>query len=139
MMLKMLCLYLSIIFLVFAMILLANFIAVAIRGQMKQIGILSSMGANFKQLVKVYYGSSICMCSIIYLLSLAFVGMLVKVVNIYLKGGFGLLFNLISFNPIMPLLLLVIIFMATVLGSFIPLLNLRKYAPVDIIDRGQIK
>ena len=139
MMLKMLCLYLSIIFLVFAMILLANFIAVAIRGQMKQIGVLSSMGANFKQLVKVYYGSSICMCSIIYLLSLAFVGMLVKVVNIYLKGGFGLLFNLISFNPIMPLLLLVIIFMATVFGSFIPLLNLRKYAPVDIIDRGQIK
>ncbi len=139
MLLKMLCLYLSIIFLVFAMILLMNFIAVSIRSQMKQIGILSAMGANFKQLIKVYYGSVVGLCSIVYLISLTLVGVFVSLINSYLKSGFDILFNLLSFNPLIVVLLIVFVFLAAFLGSFIPILNLKRYAPMDIINKGQIK
>ena len=138
-MLKTLCLYVSIVFLVFAVILLINFIAVSIRGQMKQIGILSSLGSNFKQMIKIYYINTICLYGLVYLISLLFVGVLVGVVNSYLKGGFGLLFNLISFSPIIGILLIISILAASVLGNFFPLLNLKKYTPVDIINEGQIK
>ena len=138
-MLKTLCLYVSIVFLVFAVILLINFIAVSIRGQMKQIGILSSLGSNFKQMIKIYYTNTICLCGLVYLISLLFVGVLVCVVNNYLKGGFGLLFNLISFSPIIGILLIISILVASVLGNFFPLFNLKKYTPIDIINEGQIK
>ena len=139
MMLKMLCLYLSIIFLVFALILLVSFIAISIRGQIKQIGVLSSIGVDFKQISKIYYGSSVGLCGIVCLLSFILVGVLVKVINSYLKSGFGLLFNLLSFNPIIVFFLMLFTFMAAIFGSFIPLLKLRKWTPVDIINVGQVK
>ena len=139
MMLKMLCLYLSIIFLVFAMILLVNFIAVSIRGQMRQIGILSSIGADFKQLIKIYCGSTLVLCGVVYLLSVAFVGVFVNEINGYLKSGFRLLFDLVSFNPLVILLLIVFAIISAVLGGLIPLLNLRRYAPKDIVNKGEIK
>lgn len=73
------------------------------------------------------------------MLSVAFVGVFVNEINGYLKSGFRLLFDLVSFNPLVILLLIVFAIISAVLGGLIPLLNLRRYAPKDIVNKGEIK
>ena len=132
-------LYISVIFFIFSMILLINFIGISIRGQMKQIGILSSLGTNFKELLKIYCGSMICFSGIVYFLSTIFVGVSVKLINILLKNEYNIGYKAILYNPNVVFLLIIVILISTILGSIIPLLSFRKYTPIDIINKGQIK
>ena len=138
--LKNLCLYLSIIFLFFALLLLSNFIFTSMRRQMKQIGILSALGANFKDLGKVYGSAIAVMCSVIASISLIIQICSVKWLNIYLRYETrSLLFDLIPFSFLATLLLLVIIVVIAFAGCFIPLIRLRKIDPTKIINKGQVK
>ena len=138
--LKNLCLYLSIIFLFFALLLLSNFIFTSMRRQMKQIGILSALGASFKDLGKVYGSAIAVMCSVIASISLIIQICSVKWLNIYLRYETrDLLFDIIPFSFLATLLLLVIIVVIAFAGCFIPLIRLRKIDPTKIINKGQVK
>ena len=138
--LKNLCLYLSIIFLFFALLLLSNFIFTSMRRQMKQIGILSALGASFKDLSKVYGSAIAVMCSVIASISLIIQICSVKWLNIYLRyEARNLLFDIIPFSFLATLLLLVIIVVIAFAGCFIPLIRLRKIDPTKIINKGQVK
>ena len=138
--LKNLCLYLSIIFLFFALLLLSNFIFTSMRRQMKQIGILSALGASFKDLSKVYGSAIAVMCSVIASISLIIQICSVKWLNLYLRYDVkSLLFDLIPFSFLATLLLFVIIAAIATAGCFIPLIRLRKIDPTKIINKGQVK
>ena len=138
--LKNLCLYLSIIFLFFALLLLSNFIFTSMRRQMNQIGILSALGASFKDLGKVYGSAIAVMCSVIASISLIIQICSVKWLNIYLRYETrNLLFDIIPFSFLATLLLLVIIVVIAFAGCFIPLIRLRKIDPTKIINKGQVK
>ena len=138
--LKNLCLYLSIIFLFFALLLLSNFIFTSMRRQMKQIGILSALGASFKDLGKVYGSAIAVMCSVVASFSLIIQICSVKWLNLYLRYDVkNLLFDLIPFSFFATLLLLVIIVVIAFAGCFIPLIRLRKIDPTKIINKGQVK
>ena len=135
-----LCLYLSIIFLFFALLLLSNFIFTSMRRQMKQIGILSALGASFKDLSKVYGSAIAVMCSVIASISLIIQICSVKWLNIYLRNDIrDLYFDLIPFSIVATSLLLVIIVTVAIAGCFIPLIRLRKIDPTKIINKGQVK
>lgn len=138
--LKMLCVYLSILFLFFALLLLSNFIFTSMRRQMKQIGILSALGAGFKDLSKVYGSAIAVMCSVVASISLIVQICLVKWLNVYLRNDIrDLYFDLIPFSIVATSLLLVIIVTVAIAGCFIPLIRLRKIDPTKIINKGQVK
>ena len=138
--LKMLCVYLSILFLFFALLLLSNFIFASMRRQMKQIGILSALGAGFKDLGKVYGSAIAVMCSVVASFSLIIQICSVKWLNTYLRNDIrDLYFDLIPFNFLTTLLLLVVIAAIAIAGCFIPLIRLRKIDPTKIINKGQVK
>ena len=139
-MMKMLALYLSIIFLFFAILLLSNFIFTSMRRQMKQIGILSALGAGFKELCIVYGSAIVAMCSVI--AGITLVGQIFGVdwFNAFLRTqSRGLTFDLVSFS--LPAILILVLIMAVVAaaGCLIPLRRLQKMEPTTIINKGQIK
>ena len=135
---KMLCLYLSIIFLFFAVMLLSNYILTSMRRQMKQIGILSALGAGFKDLCKVYGSAIGVMCAAIAAISLFAQLLCIDWYNEDLKNMY-LTFDIIPFS--LPATLVFILIMAVVAfaSCFIPLIHLRKLEPTTIINKGQIK
>ena len=139
-MMKMLALYLSILFLFFAMLLLSNFIFNSMRRQMKQIGILSALGAGFKNLCMVYGSAIVAMCSVIAGITLVIQIFGVGWFNAFLRAeSRKLTFDLVSFS--LPAILILIFVMAVVAiaGCLIPLRRLQKMQPTTIINKGQIK
>ena len=139
-MMKMLALYLSILFLLFAMLLLSNFIFTSMRRQMKQIGILSALGAGFKDLCTVYGSAIVAMCSVIASITVVLQIFGVGWFNTFLKTqSRKLTFDLVSFS--LPAILILIFIMAVVAaaGCLIPLRRLQKMEPTTIINKGQIK
>ena len=138
-MMKMLALYLSILFLFFAMLLLSNFIFNSMRRQMKQIGILSALGAGFKNLCMVYGSAIVAMCSVIAGITLVIQIFGVGWFNAFLRAeSRKLTFDLVSFS--LPAILILIFIMAVVAiaGCLIPLRRLQKMQPTTIINKGQI-
>ena len=139
-MMKILALYLSILFLFFAMLLLSNFIFNSMRRQMKQIGILSALGAGFQDLCIVYGSAIVAMCSVI-----AGITLVLQIFGVGWFNGFlktqsrHLTFDLVSFS--LPAILILICIMAVVAaaGCLIPLRRLQKMEPTTIINKGQIK
>ena len=97
---KFLCLYASIIFCVTALILLTNFIGTSVRRQMKQIGILSAMGADLKCLLQIYGSSVGIICAVVYLLSVAFSAAFVAVVNSLIIKWTEAAFTVLWFSPV---------------------------------------
>lgn len=132
-------LYLSGIFFVISLLLLTNFIATLIRGQMKEIGILSSMGAGFQKTLFIYFLGALVPCLAVFLLSS--IGMFGGVAwyNAWMSSEFELVFNLISVNPLFFLMLLALSVLTAFLGCLLPLLKMRKMSSAEIIRRGQIK
>ena len=107
---------------------------------MKQIGILSALGAGFKDLGKVYGSAIAVMCSVVASFSLIIQICSVKWLNVYLRNDISdLYFDLIPFDFLATLLLLVVIEAVAVAGCFIPLIRLRKIDPTKIINKGQVK
>ncbi|MBE6635128.1 MAG: FtsX-like permease family protein [Ruminococcaceae bacterium] len=134
------CLYLSVLFSFFSLLLLSNFIFSSMRRQMKQIGILSALGAGFKDLGKVYGSAIAVMCSVVASISLVIQICSVKWLNVYLRNDIrDLYFDLIPFSIVATSLLLVIIVTVAIAGCFIPLIRLRKIDPTKIINKGQVK
>ena len=136
---KFLCLYASIIFCVTALILLTNFIGTSVRRQMKQIGILSAMGADLKCLLQIYGSSVGIICAVVYLLSVAFSAAFVAVVNSLIIKWTEAAFTVLWFSPLLIVVLLGAVLFCWSLGIIVPLLRIRKLSSVDAIGRGQIK
>ncbi len=136
-MLKNLCLYLSAIFFVFAVLLIINLVSVSVRRQMKEIGILKSLGADFKDLCKIYGGSNLILGSIISVITLIATTVGVLFVNVYLNTAEVI--NIIKFSAVAYISLVAIILAVSVMASIVPLIKLKKRSPSSIISQGQLR
>ena len=136
---KYLCVYISIAVLVLAIGFLIDFIASSLRGQMKQIGILMSMGAGFKDIAKVYGGCTACICAVIFALSVAASAIAVEKLNGVLMADCSIAFRLMGFSPYILLILLGLIAVCAAIGCLVPLLRYRRFTPVQMLTKGQIK
>ncbi len=136
---KNLYLYIGAILLIVSFLFLSNFVATSVRSQMKQIGIITSLGANFKQKCKIYLGSALIIACLVFVLSLILTAIWTVLYNRQLieLGQFS--FDMLKFNALLPLLLCVIICACIVIGCLIPMLRMQKLTAVQIINKGQIK
>ena len=138
--LKMLFIYLSVIFLFFAMLLLSNYIFSSMQRQTKQIGILSALGAGFGDLCKVYGSAIVALCSMIAAITLVLQVLTIGLFNSYLQNITRYLrFSLVTLSLPASLMLIGVIALVAVAGCLIPIVHLRKLEPTAIINKGQIK
>jgi len=124
---------------IIAIILLTNFIGVSIRNQMKQIGILTALGADNKSLIKVYGSNVALICTAVYILALILSIVFTVIINNLIVTGKNILFKVLWFNPALIAILLAIVFGSGFIGFIFPLLRMRKLTPIDAINEGQIK
>ena len=132
-------LYLGIFFFIIAFVFLMNFIAVSVRKQMKEIGIISSLGADFKKIYFIYFLGALLLCGSVFALS----SIAVLIGSLMMSNNYVKSYNLISrplgFNPVYLPVLLALAILTAILGSLLPLLKMRKMSSAEIIRKGQIK
>lgn len=131
--------YIGIILLIISFVFMINFVATSIYSQTKQIGIVTSLGANFKQQCKIYIYSAFIIAIMVYLLSIVFTAIGATLYNNYIVDFSKVSFDLLKFNPTLIIILFVIDFSAIILSCIIPLKRLRKMSSVEIINKGAIK
>ena len=140
----MLCAYIGFFFLIFTVVFLLNFITASIRGQMKQIGIISAMGMSYKDIFKIYGLSAGILCGIVYVLSMTVSGIMTAWLNA--RGWEKLWFHvaeqtyrILTIGPTTFIIMFIIAMVTALLGTFLSLHKIRKLSPSEIIRRGQIK
>lgn len=132
-------LYMGIFFFIIAFVFLMNFIAVSVRKQMKEIGILSSLGADFKKIYFIYFLGALLLCGSVFALSsIAVLIGSMMMMNHYVKT-YNLISSPLGFNPVYLPVLLALAILTAILGSLLPLLKMRKMSSAEIIRKGQIK
>ena len=122
---------LSIVFALFSIGLLLNFILQSISDKTKTIGILKANGCNNFVLSKIFLAESIIMAFIIFivtLLTITFTYLLLskRYINVSIYG-----LNIL----IIPILLFVV-FLFSILGCLFPLIRIRHLSPNDIIIKS---
>ncbi len=142
--LSVMALYISVIFFVFAALLLLNYITTSVRGQMKQIGVVSALGAGFRQIYFIYVLSSAITCGVICMLSLITIGLGVGWINATAWQDFwfnvnGRPFSVLSLNAITVAVIVTVAVLIALVGTLIALLKTRKLSPAEIIRKGLIK
>jgi len=136
---KNLYLFIGVILLIVSFVFMINFVATSIQSQTKQIGIVTSLGANFKQQCKIYLCPSFIIAAIVYALSIVFTAMGSTLYNNDIAANIMISFDLLKFNPALLFILFAIDFSAIILGCIIPLKRMQQMTSIDIINKGAIK
>jgi len=130
------------VFAVVAMILMANFVVTAINGNIKQIGILRSLGGSSKDIATIYALESFVSMLIIFVLGvIGTVLAVTQVWNRWLIGDSnssfgGTISHLLTVGGIDVLILLGFVIVITAISVFLPIYLLCRKKPIDSIRLG---
>ncbi len=131
--------YVGILFFFIAFIFLINFINVSIRKQLKQIGILSAMGIDRKDLIKIYGSVTGGICAVTFVLSYAMTFVVGIFLNQYFSRYFEFSISVLQFHIVVPIVLLVSLFVVAILGCVIPICLYKRKFATELINQGLIK
>ena len=120
--------YVSIFFAVFAFLIVLNFISSSVRSRKKEVGILRSMGARNKDVLKIFGTEIFLMGVIITFITLIFTTMTVNSINSTISG-------LISLTIFKDLFIFIVCLLFLVVASIIPLVKILKHNPIDAIRK----
>ena len=99
----------------------------------REIGVLRAMGTSKKDIVQIFLGEGIILLGIISFLSILANFIIIKVGNSYMMNHYYLLISLLNFSIFQMVLLVLLCAFSIFLGILIPLYNLIKKKPIDII------
>lgn len=91
------------------------------------------MGTSKKDIVQIFLGEGIILLGIISFLSILANFIIIKVGNSYMMNHYYLLISLLNFSIFQMVLLVLLCAFSIFLGILIPLYNLIKKKPIDII------
>ena len=126
-------LYVGIGFAVFAMIMLANFIATSISYKKQEIGILRAIGARSHDVFRIFFAESFVIAMINFVLACVTTGILTMIINNVLRMEVGILISILSFGIRQVALLLLISVGIAFLASFVPVYKIASKRPIDAI------
>lgn len=124
-------LYASIAFVVFAMLMVMNFISSTIASSRKQIGILSAMGAGRSEVLRIFLTEAILIAVTAFVLALPGIFGISSLLNKVIYGGSEIPFMTVRFTGVLVTLALSLA--GCVIGSVIPIARLSAKKPVDVI------
>ncbi|MCD8286198.1 MAG: ATP-binding cassette domain-containing protein [Clostridia bacterium] len=123
----------GIVFAAFAALLLFNFISVSIAGKQKEIGILRAVGAKGGDVFKIFFSESVIIVLICFILGVALTGVIVALVNWYIKSMYNIMVTLIVFTGWCVLMIFAIAAIVAFLGTFFPVYRASRKKPVESI------
>lgn len=126
-------LYVGIGFAIFAMIMLANFIATSISYKKQEIGILRAIGARSHDVFRIFFAESFVIAMINFVLACVTTGILTMIINNALRMEVGILISILSFGIRQVALLLLISVGIAFLASFVPVYKIASKRPIDAI------
>ena len=126
-------LYVGIGFAIFAMIMLANFIATSISYKKQEIGILRAIGARSHDVFRIFFAESFVIAMINFVLACVTTGILTMIINNALRIEVGILISILSFGIRQVALLLLISVGIAFLASFVPVYKIASKRPIDAI------
>ena len=124
-------LYVGIVFAIFAVLLLSNFISVSISQKKKEIGILRAVGARSIDVFKIFFSESFFIACICVTIASIASSIICKIANRELASEIGA--SLFVFGILSLLVLIAIALTTTIVATFIPVWNAAKKKPVDSI------
>ena len=105
---------------------------------MKQIGILSAMGADYKNIFAIYGCCVGVICLVVYIIAMMLCAVVTLIINGVVMRESYAGFSVLSFNPFTVLLLLATVAVAGIGSLIIAFVNVKKATTISLINRGQL-
>ena len=125
--------YIGIGFLIFAAVLLFNFISLSVEFKKQEIGILRALGASKKDVIKIFFTEATIIAIINFIIALVISALSIISINEYLKNDYGLIISIISFGFRQLFIMLLISLLVAYLSSTIPVRRIANKNPIDAI------
>ncbi len=123
----------SLIFVIFAFLLFSNFITISINNCKKEIGILRSLGAKVKDVVKIFTYESLIIGFISYILSIIGWSISTNLLNKFIFKNYLFNFSGIIMNPLIIVISLIFSSLVAILISVSSSSKIAKIKPIEAI------
>ena len=129
-------LYISIIFAVFAFILITNFIIISITGNKKTIGILRALGTKKIDIFKIFLNQSLIIYLISFALSVVITFVLKNIGNSYISNYYNYKIELFLYSYQNILITLAVLIIIIFLSNLCAIYKIASMEPVDSINKN---
>lgn len=124
----------SLVFVLFTMLLFSNFISVSISYCKKEIGILRSLGATSKDVIKIFGYESIIIGIMSWILSIIGWYMICNMINDSVSSKLYYILDPIVTHPLVPIGMLVFTLFISILVTVLSLSRITNIKPIDAIN-----
>lgn len=125
--------YGTLLFLIFAVIILINFISNSIKFRKKEIGILRALGCRSIDVIMMFIYEILVLMFVCLIISFGIIPKIINVVNDFISSTLGVSINVMNFGLVQLCGVTAIMLIIVVITSVIPIKKLTKTKPVDII------
>lgn len=132
-------LYVALLFFVFSVLLLFNFVSASVRSQQKQVGTLVSLGAGKRELFSIYGRVAVGMFSAVGAVAFAVICIGLSPLNTYLGELWSFGGRVLFPHAWVFAALVIVAAGVSAAAAFLSVLRTAKEMPAEIIRRGQIK
>lgn len=131
--LKRISFYVSLVFVIFTVILIANFMFSSISYRKKEIGILRGLGARSNDVTKIFLWEGIILATIAFLISSIGLFVVTKLLNDFIMVGTNILLTPFIITVRQFVVILVLVYVIVFISSIIPIIKISKKKPIDAI------
>ena len=131
--LKIFILIISLVFVLFTFLLFSNFIAVSISYCKKEVGILRALGANNKDIIKIFGYESLIIGLLSWFISIIGWIVVCKILNNYMFGNSYYILNGIVSHPLVPIIMLAYTLIIAMFITIVSINRVTRIKPIDAI------
>ena len=132
-------LYVALLFFVFSVLLLFNFVSASVRSQQKQVGTLVSLGAGKRELFSIYGRVAVGLFAAVGVVAFAVICIGLSPLNAYLGEIWSFGGRVLFPHAWVFAALVIVAAGVSAAAAFLSVLRTEKEMPAEIIRRGQIK
>lgn len=131
--LKEIAFYISLVFLVFTVILIANFMFNSISYRKKEIGVLRALGSRSKDVMKIFLWEGIVLSLISGTIASILLVIVSNIMNSFIMAKLGMLTVPFLVGIRQFLVIYIVVFIVTMISSILPIFKTSKMKPIDAI------
>lgn len=131
--LKKLAFYASIIFLVFSIFLITNFMITSIIYRKKEIGVLRALGARSKDVSSIFIWEGVVMAFISGTIASILLVVVTNLMNTFIKSQMSIITTPFLVGIRQFIVIYVLVFAVTMIASILPIIKISKMKPIDAI------
>ncbi len=125
--------YVSLVFLVFTVFLIVNFMFTSITYRKKEIGVLRALGSRSMDVIKIFLWEAICLSVISGTIASILLVVVSNFMNKFIMGIMDTLTTPFVVGIRQFLVIYIVVFLLTIISSILPLLKISKMKPIDAI------